>query len=142
VSRGLESGVDSTTFHSGKASLRLTGVQGSGWNYTSHSLRIPVLPVSRYRLSFWIRVNKLEPSRLSPYLKLGLTDVDGKWLANLHTGRYDMRDSGNWQRLEATFETTGDTAGGHLALERGDHDASTRIDLWLDDVTLELLEAP
>ncbi len=50
--------------------------------------------------------------------------------------------AGAWQRLEGTFETPLDTAGGHLALERGGMEIQTRINAWIDDVELELLEAP
>ena len=46
------------------------------------------------------------------------------------------------QRLEGTFETSLEAAGGHLALERGTNATTTEIDLWLDSVELELLEAP
>jgi hypothetical protein len=53
-----------------------------------------------------------------------------------------MSRSGTWQRLEATFETSLETAGGHFALERGTNDTATRVDLHLDSVQLELLEAP
>ncbi len=55
---------------------------------------------------------------------------------------YDMSRSGTWQRLEGTFETSLETAGGHLAVERGTNATPTEIDLWLDRVELELLEAP
>jgi hypothetical protein len=47
-----------------------------------------------------------------------------------------------WQRLEGTLETPLETATGHLALERGDQEIQTRIQAWIDDVKLELLEAP
>jgi hypothetical protein len=139
---GLQSQFDATIFHDGKSSLHLSGRQTDGWNYVSHTLDTPILPASKYRLSCWLRVKTLEPGRLPPYLKIGLTDREGKWLTNCPTSRYDMNDAGTWQQLEATLETSLDTAGGHLALERGSNDAATRIDLWLDNVELELLEAP
>ena len=69
-------------------------------------------------------------------------DSEGKWLMNCVTNSYDMSKSGQWQHLEATVETSMETAGGHLALERGSNDTATRIDLWLDNVQIELLEAP
>jgi hypothetical protein len=53
-----------------------------------------------------------------------------------------MSCPGTWQRLEATFETSLETTGGHLALERATNDTTTRIDLCLDSMQLELLEAP
>jgi hypothetical protein len=141
-SRGIQSELDTRMFHDGKASLHLSGRQMRGWNYVSHSLDLPILPASKYRLSCWLKVNAIEPPRLPPYLKIGLVDSEGKWLTNCPTNSYDMSHPGTWQRLEVTFETSPETAGGHLALERGSNDTATRIDLWLDNVQLELLEAP
>jgi hypothetical protein len=141
-SPGLLSEIDSAVFHEGSSSLRLAGRQDRGWNYVSHSLDMPVLPASRYRLSCWLKVKTLEPAELEPYLKIGLSDADRKWIDNCLTSAYDMSKVGQWQHLQATLETSLDTAGGHLALERGSNDATTDIDLWLDDVQLELLEAP
>ena len=141
-SRGIQSEIDTTIFHEGKSSLHLAGRQTRGWNYVSHTLDAPILPASKYRLSGWLKVSTLEPGRMPPYLKIGLVDSEDKWLTNCPTNSYDMSDSGAWQRLEATFETSLETAGGHLALERGSNDTATQIDLWLDDVQLELLEAP
>jgi hypothetical protein len=139
---GIQSELDTTVFHEGKSSLHLLGRQARGWNYASHTLDSPILPASKYRLSCWLKVNSLEPGRLRPYLKIGLTDSEGKWLMNCVTNSYDMSNSGQWQHLEATVETSMETTGGHLALERGSNDTATRIDLWLDNVQLELLEAP
>jgi hypothetical protein len=134
--------LDSDTFQGGQSSLRVSGVQQGAWNYAAHYLASPVLPGSKYRLSCRLKVDQLEPDRMAPYLKIGLTDGDGHLLENCHTGRYDMAAPGTWQRLEGTFETPLETAGGHLALERGGKDIQTRIRAWIDDVQLELLEAP
>ncbi len=140
--RSLRSVLDTTVFHEGTSSLHLSGRQTSGWNYTSHTLGMPIRPASKYRLSCWLKVATVEPAALRPYLKIGLTDAEGTWLDNCPTTAYDMSRTGQWQHLETTFETSLETAGGHLALERGSNDAATSIDLWLDDVQLELLEAP
>jgi len=140
--RGLQSELDATIFRDGKSSLHLSGRQTRGWNYVSYTLDSPILPASKYRLSCWLKVDLLEPGRLSPYLKIGLTDSEDKWLMNCATNSYDMSNSGEWQHLEAAVETSLETAGGHLALERGSNDTATRVDLWLDNVQLELLEAP
>ncbi len=142
ISRGIEAAVDSGVFHSGKASLRLFGTQQGAWNYTAHYLDFPLLPGSKYRLSCWLKVDELEPAKMAPYLKIGLTDAEGRLLENRNTNRYDTRALGTWQRLEGTFETPLATARGHLALERGGKDVQTRIEAWLDQVQLELLEAP
>ena len=142
VSSGVEVGSDTGIFHGGESSLRLSGVQQGSWNYAAHHLAGNVLPGSKYRLSCWLKVDELEPARMAPYLKIGLTDGDGGLAENCHTSRYDMSKAGEWQRLAGTFETPLETAGGHLALERGGKDVQTRIRAWIDDVELELLEAP
>jgi hypothetical protein len=141
ASQSLRSGLDNSTFHEGGSSLHVAGRQARGWNYLSHTLDLPILPASKYRLSCWLKVTALEPQRLPPYLKTGLADRAGQWLMNCSTNSYDMSRSGTWQKLATTLETSVETAGGHLALERGSHDTTTRIDLWLDHVQLELLEA-
>ena len=125
-----------------KSACDLSGVQQGAWNYASHHLAMPVLPGSKYRLSCWLKVDQLEPATMAPYLKIGLTGPDGGQLENCNTNRYDMSAAGTWQRLEGTFETPLETAGGHLALERGNKDVQTRIKAWIDDVELKLLEAP
>lgn len=141
-SSGIEGEIDRKVSHDDEASLRIEGTQKGSWNYVSHGLRIPILPVSRYRFACWLRVEELEPEDRAPYLKVGLTDRKGDWIENHVTRRYDTGKAGTWQRLEGTFETTAETAGGHLALERGGKDASIRIRAWIDAVELELLEAP
>jgi hypothetical protein len=120
---GIESTVDPQTFHSGTSSLRLTGDQRGAWNYAARSLAMPVLPGSKYRLSCWLRMDRLEPAQVVPYLKIGLTGADGRWLTNFQTNLYDMAATGTWQRLEGIVETPLETAGGHLALERGSKEA-------------------
>ena len=77
------------------------------------------MPGGKCRLSCWLNVERLEPSSLPPYLKIGLTDQEGRWLTNFHTQTYDTARLGTWQHLEAVLETPLDTAQGHLALERG-----------------------
>ena len=141
-SRGIQSELDTTVFHDGKSSLHLSGEQTRGWNYVSHAIDPHILPASKYHLSCWLKVGSLVPVQLLPYLKIGLTNHEGKWLTNCPTNSYDMGNAGAWQLLEATFETSLDTGGGHLALERGSNDTTTQIDLWLDSVELELLETP
>jgi hypothetical protein len=129
--------------HTGKGSLLVTGTQpGNAWNYAHVTLKQPVLPASRYRLSCWIKVDQLEPKAKPPYLKIGLTNAQGKWLDNFSTGTYDTNKLGSWQHLWGYVETTPDTAGGHLAIEKGGLQNSVTVTLRLDDVKLELLESP
>ena len=142
TTQGIEGSLDHATLHEGASSFHLQGTQQGGYNYTLHNLAEPVLPGSKYRLSCWLKIDSLKPNSKQPYLKIGLSGADGGWLANRHTSRYDTGKMGEWQRLTCTLETTLDTAGGHLALEKGGKEAAVEIDAWLDDVQLELLEAP
>ena len=142
IAEGIEASFDAHACHGGRSSLLLTGVQQGAWNYASHQLKKPVMPGGKYRLSCWLNVETVEPSSLPPYLKIGLTDQEGRWLTNFHTQTYDTAKPGTWQHLEAVLETPLDTARGHLALERGAKDEATRIRAWIDDVHLELLESP
>ncbi|MFQ6098495.1 MAG: carbohydrate binding domain-containing protein [Armatimonadota bacterium] len=139
---GMRADIHRAGAHSGEGCLRLTGTQADAWNYAVHQIEAPLLPFSRYRLSGWMKVERLEPKAYEPYLKCGLTDAKGNWITNHNTGRYDTKQMGTWQRLEVTFETTGQTAGGHLAVEKGLRSASIAATIYLDDVMLRLLEAP
>jgi hypothetical protein len=49
---------------------------------------------------------------------------------------------GTWQRLVAFVETTPDTAGGHLAVEKGNFEQRIAATIRLDEVALALLESP
>ena len=69
------------------------------WNYASHNLAVPVLPGSKYRLSCLLKVDQLEPAAMEPYLKIGLTDGEGRWLENCHTNRYQMGTVGRILRM-------------------------------------------
>jgi len=139
---GVSAVLDTSEKHSGSASLRVEGTQQGSWNYVSRDVPDRILPASRYRLSCWMRVEFVVPAKCAPYLKLGVTDAEGKWLDNFGTGRYDMSRVGVWQRLQATFDTPLPAAGGHLAVEKGGREIAVTVRFWLDDVQLELLEAP
>ena len=141
ASSGMEAAVDKTMAHGGEYSMLITGTQQDNWGYASHSLESPVLPGSRYRLSCWMLVESIDPA-LEPYLKIGLEDVEGEWLTNWNTNRYDLSKPGTWQYLEITFETTMETGGGHLSVEKGGREARITAAIRIDDVELELLESP
>jgi hypothetical protein len=129
--------------HAGKGSLLLTGTQpGNAWNYCAVSLKAPILPASRYRFSCWMKVDNIGPAKKPPYLKIGLADADGKWLTNISTNTYDLGKLGAWQLLEGYAETTPETAGGHLAIEKGALEANIAATIRIDDVKVELLESP
>lgn len=132
-----------TQAHTGKGSLLVEGTQpGNAWNYASVGLPQPLLPASRYRLSCWMKVDRIEPATHAPYLKVGLNDAQGKWINNAATNTYDLSKIGTWQYLSGFAETTPDTATGQLAIEKGSLEDKITIAMRLDDVKLELLESP
>jgi hypothetical protein len=129
--------------HTGPGCLLLTGTQpGGAWNYAALDLKAAILPASRYRLSCWMKVDSLKPDSRAPYVKIGLSDPQGNWITNVETNHYDMSKPGTWQRLLAYIETTPDTGGGQLAIEKGSLESRITASLRLDDVKLELLESP
>ncbi len=44
--------------------------------------------------------------------------------------------------LISRVDSTQDTAGGHLALEKGSQDTHATLRAWVESVRLELLESP
>ncbi len=128
--------------HEGSRALRITGTTAGTWNYASARLPRPPPPGSRVRLSGWLRVDALQGTRRGPYLKIGVYGPDGRWLTNLNTDPYDLDAGATWQRLQLTGDLPADAAGADLAIERGDLEPQVTADLCLDDLRLEVLEAP
>lgn len=126
----------------GGGCLLVTGREpGAAWNYAWVRLAAPVLPYSRYRLSCWMKVDSIEPG-LAPYLKLGVSDAQGKWITNFSTESYDLSRPGTWQRLVAYADTPAEAATGDLAIEKGVLEAAISATIRVADVKLELLESP
>ena len=86
-------------------------------------------------------VESIEP-KLKPDVKIGLEDAEGKWINNEHTNPYDLSKPGTWQHMEVIFETTLETTSGHLSVEKKRREAKITATIYIDDVKLELLEAP
>ena len=128
--------------HSGACLLLEGKPQEATWNYVSSPLPQKLMAGARYRLSCWMKVNAITPEATAPYLKIGLTDAAGKWLTNVSTNPYDLKELGTWQQLTAWVETTPQTAGGEIAVEKGSLEVRPQIALRLDDVALELTESP
>jgi hypothetical protein len=124
---------------SGSGTLRISGLQpGASWQYAS--TQIAAVPYSRYRLTCWMKVDRIDSDQ-APYLKLGINARD-RWITNLNTNAYDLDRLGTWQRLETEGDTAPDAATIDIAVERGVLEPSISIDLQLRDVTVKLLESP
>ena len=140
--KGMKLEVDTQTAHSGEKSILVTGTHEEGWNYAACRVAAPLIPVARYRLSAWMLVEELEPRKHTPYVKIGVNGADGKWIENYSSGRYDLSKPGTWQQLTVTADVPMNAASAHLAIEKGARSTPITASIRLDDVKLELLEAP
>ena len=66
----------------------------------------------------------------------------GKWLTNANSDAYDLGRMGTWQQLTAVCDLPLEAGSVDIAIEKGDPRGMVMVDLRLDDVTIELLEAP
>jgi len=139
---GIKLSLSNTEPKSGVSCMLLEGTAGQVWNYAQTRLKAAAVPYGLYRLSGWMLVEKIEPATKPPYLKLATNGADGKWITNFSTNQYDLRQPGTWQRLETTAELPPNAATLDLAVEKGDNTTPVTLRLRLDDVKVELLEAP
>lgn len=127
--------------HDAPGCLTVAGTMTQSWNYAS--LRAgAVVPYGLYRLTAWMLVEELSETQKPPYLKLGINDATGKWLSNASTETYDVKRLGTWQKLEGLAEMPPNAGSVDIALEKGDNSTPVTIKLRLDDVRLDLIEAP
>ena len=84
------------------------------------------------------------PRRHPPrtFLKIGINDPEGHWITNLNTESYDLAALGTWQHLQGAGEVPANAGTADLAIERGEPEPEMAVDLRLDDVQIEVLEAP
>ncbi|MGE5532567.1 MAG: DUF4832 domain-containing protein, partial [Bacteroidota bacterium] len=128
--------------HEGQKALLVSGTADTVWNYASCRLPQPLVAFGKYRLSAWMKMDECSSKQMAPYLKIGVNGTDGKWITNFSTERYDLGKLGAWQLLQGTAELPANAATADLAIEKGDNTTPVTLKLWLDDVKLELLEAP
>ncbi|MBI5833971.1 MAG: DUF4832 domain-containing protein [Armatimonadetes bacterium] len=123
----------------GGHALHLTGTQPDAWSLAS--TRVPLAPGSKCRLTAWMKVDDWQPGTGRPSVKMGANNREGRWLNNFTTTGYDLAGKGTWQRLAITFVAPFESANGDIALEKGGTHPVT-ADIWIDDVSVEVLEAP
>ena len=127
--------------HDGGQALQITGTEQQGWNYASHRMPNPLLGGARYALTCWMKIDACDASqRHGPYLKVGVNDADAKWIDNFGTGKYDLTKLGTWQELTGFVEVPINGVIGDLAIEKGDNTTAVTVEMWLDEVRLELVE--
>ena len=140
VPKGMTAGMESDEARTGKGSLVIAGSLKDGWNYAWHNLPSPLIGGARYRLTGWMLVEKMDPSSLPPYLKLGVNGRKGVWLTNINTEKYDPAMPGTWQKLTAVGDLPPDAEIGEISVEKGDNTTAASVKLRLDDITLEITE--
>jgi hypothetical protein len=141
-SPGVTASVAADVAHQGAKALRVAGTSKDTWNYATVRLPGGVPAGSRVRLSGWLRVDELKGSRREPYLKIGINDANNAWITNLGTSAYDLGALGTWQYLQGAGEIPANAGSVDIAIERGEPDPEITVDLRLDDVQIEVLEAP
>lgn len=127
--------------HDSAHCLLVSGSAQQSWNYVQRRAG-NVLPYARYRLSCWVCVDEISRQDKAPYLKVGINEAGGKWITNFSTNPYDLKRVGTWQKLEGNADLPANAATADLALEKGDNSTPVTLKLRLDDVKLELIEAP
>jgi len=119
-----------------QGSLHIEGRIQGGWNYAL-SERRPMDAGRLYRLSAWVRVDKVGAGTPMPYLKCEFVPANARGsLGQAHTDSYDPAHLGTWQRLSGEFQAPAGTAQFWLAMEKGTS-GPTEIDAYLDEITVE-----
>ena len=125
----------------GAAALVISGTQpGQSWQHASLS-GFPALPYSHYRLTAWMKVDRLEGGP-APCLKIGVNARDGKWITNFTTNAYDLSRLGTWQKLTTDAETAPEAGSVDVCVERTAFEGPITANIRLRDVTLEVVDRP
>ncbi len=119
-----------------RAFLRVRGRIEGGWNYANSEPR-PLQAGQLYRLSAWVRLDRLGPTTPPPYLKCEFVGADSRSdLGRANTDPCDGTKLGQWQSVQGEFRAPAGTARGWVALEKGG-EGTMEIDASLDDVRLD-----
>jgi hypothetical protein len=123
-----------------RAFLRVRGRIVEGWNYASSEAR-PLRAGQLYRLSAWVRLDRLGPTTPPPCLKCEFVGADSRSdLGRANTEPCDGTKTGQWQRIQGEFRAPEGTVRGWVALEKGGPEPM-EIDAGLDDVRLDPIPA-
>ena len=124
---------------SSKGYLRVHGRIDKGWNYAV-SKQQAIVPEQLFRLTVWLRVDRLGTETPAPYLKCEFVGQPPKRsVAQVHSERYDIAQLGKWQELAVEFQAPAKAIGFWLALEKGTNE-SAEIDARLDEIRLQPID--
>lgn len=142
-SRGWQVDASTEVRHGGKAALRISGrVQGqnefvnttydasagSPWEITA------LEPGATYRLSAWVRVDRISPGAPAPSLRLAFRDASGT-RGGVATNAYDLGRPGSWQCLTVAAAVPAWNTRNYIALNTNTREA-VEVVMYLDDVHL------
>ncbi|MDH7571688.1 MAG: carbohydrate binding domain-containing protein, partial [Armatimonadota bacterium] len=119
-----------------RSTLHIHGSMAENYNYALSDSH-PMQGGSLYRLSAWVRVDRLGSSTPPPFLKCEFVAADeARSPGRTNTDPYDVTRLGTWQKLTAEFRAPADTVRCWVALEKGTPGLA-EIDAYLDDVRIE-----
>lgn len=118
------------------AALSVRGRMDQNWNY-AYCKPVAIEPGRLYRVSAWLRVDRLGPGTPVPYLKCEFVSADRKGNpGQISSSKYDGERLRTWQRLTGEFRAPAVATSCWLALEKGTS-GPAEIDAYLADVRLE-----
>lgn len=141
VTEGVTAALVADDAHSGTKSLLVSGTTATAWNYANFRVPKPLTGFGKYHFSAWMKVEECSSNKLAPYLKVGVNSAT-KWITNFSTQKYDLSKLGTWQLLEGVADLPAEAVTADFAIEKGDNSTPVTVKLRLDDVKLELIEAP
>jgi hypothetical protein len=128
--------------HSGAASLHISG-ELSGANETVNTVyntsgspyEITWLePGTTYRLTAWVRVDRLSPGAPPPSVRIALRDAAGTRAA-VATPKYDLTRKGTWQALSVEVKIPVWNTRNYIAVNTNTIE-KMNLDMYLDDISL------
>ena len=127
---GVNAAIDTTVFHSGKASLRLAGFGSKSDDSADIIQQITVKPYRQYRLSLWVKTEDVKPGLLAG---IHAQSEDGR---NLHPWEPQLSGTSDWRQLVSGFNSS---SAAKFKLDIGIFEAAKGATgtVWIDDVKLE-----
>lgn len=123
---GGAASIDTTVFHSGKASLRFTEFNGAtGECYAAQELR--TTPYRCYRMRCWVKTEDVSRETRFHFWAIA---PDGRELAYLEL---PLTATSDWNRVDWAFNSW---YADHISFRVGIADGKAR-NVWVDDVTVE-----
>lgn len=123
---GGKASIDTTVFHSGKASVRFEDFDGaSGDTYLEQEIR--TAPYRCYRLSCWVKTQDVTPGTIFHFWAI---TPDGRNLVYLE---YHLQANSDWHRIDWAFNSW---YANRVSFRIGISDGKAR-NVWVDDVEME-----